>query len=181
MSNKALYLEYWKVLQNSKIRKQQPLCSSSTVVAVINTVSKSSLGKKGFLWFYTSASLKEVRAGIQPGAEAQTVEQHCMHACFPGSSFLSEPGLSAQRWHCPPLVVVCVPSHTSQQEQVPQTCPQASLREVVYQLKLPQKTWDCQVDSHLMLRRSCIKWTKYLKRYFTSKEKWIAYQHMKLC
>lgn len=88
MSSKALYLEYWKVLQNSEIREQQPPCSSFTVVAVINTMSQSSLGKKGFLWFYTSASLKEGRAGIQPGAEAQTMEQHCMHACFPWLIFL---------------------------------------------------------------------------------------------
>lgn len=49
------------------------------------TLSKNNWGKKEFAYLAThSPSLREAKAGFKAGAEAETTEEHCLLAGFPG-------------------------------------------------------------------------------------------------
>lgn len=77
-----------------------------------NIMSKSNLGKRGYIWFAYfnhSLSLREVRAGsqgrnLEVGAEAETMEECRLLCCFPiacSDCFLTQLRTTARGWHSP--------------------------------------------------------------------------------
>jgi hypothetical protein len=92
-------------------------------IAGINTVTKSTLGRK-------ASKSQSTTDRSQAGTDTEPTEASWLLACF-----LTPPGPSAQGWHCSQWAGPST-SITSQ-ENTPQTCPQANLRKDFSQLKLP--------------------------------------------
>lgn len=71
--------------------KMKGFCMGFLSIAVINTIIKSNMRRKGFMTSYSlyySPSLREVREGTQrslkAGTGANTTKEHCLLACFHG-------------------------------------------------------------------------------------------------
>lgn len=84
-------------------------CPSLVCAAVINPMSESSSGRKGFIWrtvLHHSLLFKEVRTGTQgkhleAGNEAEAIERCCLLACL--SFFLIHVLHVPAKWHQPCL------------------------------------------------------------------------------
>jgi hypothetical protein len=64
-------------------------------VVMINTMTKSNMGKKGYVWFTFPGHVHEIRVGTPRGMEAETTEGCSLLTFSPGlakPAFLYRPG-----------------------------------------------------------------------------------------
>lgn len=123
--------------------------------AVIKYWPRTNLGQKGFVWVllpHYNPSLRAVRAATQEQSEGSNWRRYHGGRLLTGSffmaCFLMQFRIICLGWHHSQCVWFSQINHQS--ENAPQTCPQASLMDVIPQLRffLPRWLKLCQLDKN---------------------------------
>lgn len=105
-------------------------CSSLLSVAVINSLAKSSLERKGPVSPYSLLLSREAKAGTEVETTEECCEAKAQSVPFTTQTYLPGVALTVVGWALP-----------RQSRSAPQTCPQANLMEAGSQLRFPLFKW----------------------------------------